>query len=148
MARLLRTWPILLAAMLWLPQAAEGSLHSSGIHTGVPLAGAAAYQPTPGQLTGVGQNGLPVIAVTELPAEARDTLRTIKQGGPFAYPRDGAVFSNFERVLPKRPRGYYHEYTVKTPGIRNRGTRRIIRGEVGEYYYTADHYQTFKRIRE
>lgn len=88
------------------------------------------------------------IGVAELPPEARDTLRAIKQGGPFAYPRDGVVFGNFERALPQRPRGYYHEYTVKTPGVRNRGARRIISGEADEYYYTADHYQTFKRIRE
>lgn len=95
-----------------------------------------------------GQGGLPVVVVAELPAEARDTLRAIKQGGPFAYERDGVVFKNYERILPKRPRGYYHEYTVKTPGIRHRGARRIISGEVNEYYYTADHYKIFKQIRE
>ncbi len=89
-----------------------------------------------------------VIAIAELPVEARDTLRAIKQGGPFAYPRDGVVFNNFEQVLPKRQRGYYHEYTVITPGAHNRGVRRIISGEINEYYYTADHYQTFKRILE
>lgn len=91
---------------------------------------------------------LGTIAVADLPDEARETLRAIKQGGPFAYPRDGVVFGNFERVLPKQPRGYYHEYTVKTPGAHNRGARRIIAGATGEYYYSADHYQTFKRIRE
>ena len=95
-----------------------------------------------------GQDSLPIIALAELPAEARDTLRAIKQGGPFAYERDGAVFRNYERILPRRPRGYYREYTVKTPGARNRGVRRIISGEVNEYYYTADHYKSFKRIRE
>jgi ribonuclease T1 len=58
------------------------------------------------------------------------------------------VFGNFEHVLPKQARGYYHEYTVKTPGTRNRGIRRIVAGSPGEYYYSADHYQTFKRIRE
>jgi len=89
-----------------------------------------------------------VIAVTELPPEARDTLRAIKQGGPFAYSRDGVIFKNYERILPERPRGYYHEYTVKTPGAHNRGARRIISGATNEYYYTADHYQSFKRIRE
>lgn len=95
-----------------------------------------------------GQDSLPIIALAELPAEARDTLRAIKQGGPFAYARDGAVFKNYERILPRRPRGYYREYTVKTSGARNRGVRRIISGEVNEYYYTADHYKSFKRIRE
>ena len=92
--------------------------------------------------------GLPAITLAELPSEARDTLRAIKQGGPFAFQRDGVVFKNYERILPKRPRGYYREYTVKTPGARNRGARRIISGEANEYYYTADHYKTFKRIRE
>lgn len=94
------------------------------------------------------QNGLQVIMLADLPTEARDTLRVIKQGGPFAYSRDGTVFRNYERILPKQPRGYYREYTVKTPGARNRGARRIISGGANEYYYTADHYQTFKRIRE
>lgn len=88
------------------------------------------------------------IAVAELPAEARQTLHAIKQGGPFSYDRDGVVFGNLERLLPKQPRGYYHEYTVKTPGAHNRGARRIVAGGPGEYYYSADHYQTFKRIRE
>ena len=118
---MLRLKWIVLAAMLWLPQAQAG-------------------QPVP--------DGLPVIAAADLPAEARDTLRAIKQGGPFAYERDGAVFSNFERILPKHPRGYYHEYTVKTPGARNRGARHIVSGPLPECYYSADHYQTFKRIRE
>ena len=88
------------------------------------------------------------IKIFRLPLEARDTLHLIKQGGPFPYPRDGIVFSNHERQLPKRPRGYYHEYTVKTPGARNRGARRIVCGAVPECYYTDDHYQTFKRIKE
>ncbi len=88
------------------------------------------------------------IRVADLPPEGRETLRAIRQGGPFDYPRDGVVFGNFERILPRQARGYYHEYTVKTPGVRSRGARRIISGSSGEYYYSADHYQTFKRIRE
>ena len=95
-----------------------------------------------------GQESLSVIRVAELPVPARETLLAIKQGGPFAYPRDGVVFNNFEQVLPKRQRGYYHEYTVVTPGESNRGVRRIISGAAHEYYYTTDHYQTFKRILE
>ena len=75
-------------------------------------------------------------------------LQTIKRGGPFVYPRDGVVFKNYERILPKQARGYYREYTVKTPGAHNRGARRIISGKVNEYYYTSDHYKTFKRILE
>ena len=88
------------------------------------------------------------ISEAELPNEARATLRDIKQGGPFEFDRDGVVFGNVEKALPKQARGYYHEYTVKTPGVHSRGARRIISGAVGEYYYTADHYQTFNRIRE
>lgn len=88
------------------------------------------------------------VSLSSLPPEARATLRLIKQGGPFPYPRDGVVFSNFEKRLPKKQRGYYHEYTVKTPGARNRGARRIVCGKPSECYYTGDHYQTFKLIRE
>jgi ribonuclease T1 len=95
-----------------------------------------------------GQAGLHEIALVNLPPEVRETLRAIRQGGPFDYPRDGVVFGNFERILPRQPRGYYHEYTVKTPGVHSRGARRIVAGRPGEYYYSADHYQTFKRIRE
>ena len=74
----------------------------------------------------------------------------IERGGPFPSRRDGVIFGNFERRLPIRQRGYYHEYTVPTPGARTRGARRIIAGDTshGEYYYTEDHYRTFWRIRE
>ena len=88
------------------------------------------------------------VAVAELPTEARTTLRLIKQGGPFPYPRDGVIFGNFEKRLPQQPRGYYHEYTVKTPGARNRGARRIVCGIPVECYYSGDHYRTFRRIQE
>jgi ribonuclease T1 len=86
------------------------------------------------------------IAVKQLPNEARQTLALIKAGGPFPYTRDGSVFSNRESQLPKRNRGYYREYTVKTPGARNRGARRVVRGKAGETWYTRDHYKTFVRI--
>jgi len=95
-----------------------------------------------------GQPELYAVARAELPAEAREMLRTIELGGPFAYDRDGLVFKNYEQVLPKQRRGYYHEYTVRTPGKRGRGARRIVCGPLPECYYTADHYQTFKRILE
>ena len=85
---------------------------------------------------------------TDLPREARATLALIKAGGPFPYSRDGAVFSNREAVLPKRSRGYYREYTVKTPGAKDRGARRIVAGQGGEFYYTDDHYRSFRRIIE
>ena len=88
------------------------------------------------------------VPVQELPLEARATLELIKAGGPFPYPQDGRTFSNRERLLPLQRRGYYREYTVRTPGVRGRGARRIVAGVPGEYYYTADHYRSFKRIRE
>ena len=89
-----------------------------------------------------------IIDVAQLPPEGREVLKVIKQGGSFEYERDGVVFGNRERILPKQQRGYYHEYTVKTPGVRHRGTRRIVCGVVPECYYTADHYKTFARIKE
>ena len=83
-----------------------------------------------------------------LPPEAIATLQAIEQGGPFPYSRDGAVFQNRERRLPERPRGYYREYTVPTPGESDRGARRIVAGgnppEV--FYYTADHYRSFRQV--
>lgn len=88
------------------------------------------------------------INVVELPSEARATLQLIKQGGPFPYPRDGVVFGNYEKRLPQQPRGYYHEYTVQTPGAGNRGARRIVCGAPVECYYSNDHYQTFRYIKE
>lgn len=88
------------------------------------------------------------VVVADLPREARQTLSLIKDGGPFPYSRDGVVFGNYEKRLPLRQRGYYREYTVKTPGSRDRGARRIIAGRADEYYYTDDHYRSFRRIRE
>lgn len=87
-----------------------------------------------------------VIAVADLPAEARETLKLIRQGGPFPYARDGLVFGNREGLLPRAPRGSYREYTVRTPGRRDRGARRIIGSNRGEFYYTGDHYRSFRRI--
>ncbi len=86
------------------------------------------------------------IAAAELPPEARATLRLIKQGGPFPYPRDGVAFGNYERRLPRQARGYYREYTVQTPGMHGRGPRRIVCGPWPECYYSDDHYQSFRRI--
>jgi ribonuclease T1 len=88
------------------------------------------------------------IDVKALPPEARQTIALVRAGGPFPYARDGAIFGNRESRLPRRGRGYYHEYTVKTPGARDRGARRIIAGRGGEFYYTDDHYRTLKRIIE
>jgi ribonuclease T1 len=96
------------------------------------------------------EQAMPEIAAAELPKEARETLALVRQGGPFPYRKDGATFGNFEERLPLRGRDYYREYTVPTPGARDRGARRIVAGDraAGEFYYTDDHYRSFRRIRE
>lgn len=99
---------------------------------------------TPSEL--VGSPNVATVKVSALPPEGRDTLKLIASGGPFPYKQDGVVFTNREGRLPKKAKTYYHEYTVKTPGAPTRGTRRVITGSVGEQYYTADHYATFRRI--
>jgi ribonuclease T1 len=87
------------------------------------------------------------ICYSDLPSQAYTTLRLIDQGGPFPYSQDGSVFQNREGVLPAHANGYYHEYTVKTPGSSTRGARRIVTGQaVDEDYYTGDHYATFDLI--
>lgn len=86
------------------------------------------------------------IVAADLPKEARATVALIEKGGPYPYAKDGAVFSNREGQLPKQKRGYYREYTVKTPGERTRGARRIVAGAGGELFYTDDHYDHFRRI--
>jgi ribonuclease T1 len=91
---------------------------------------------------------IPEVAASELPAEARKTIALIRKGGPFPYRRDAVVFGNFEEKLPARARGYYREYTVRTPGAKDRGARRIVAGRGGELYYTDDHYNSFRRIKE
>ena len=83
-----------------------------------------------------------------LPKEARETLALIKRGGPFPHRKDGGAFGNREKRLPLKTHEYYREYTVPTPGARDRGARRIVAGRDGEYYYTDDHYNSFRRIRE
>jgi len=95
--------------------------------------------------------GLPgTIAVQQLPNEARQTLERIEAGGPYPYEKDGSRFGNYERILPQQQRGYYREYTVKSPSSRNRGAKRIICGgdqrAANDCYYTEDHYNSFKRI--
>jgi len=96
--------------------------------------------------------GPEVVSVASLPPEARTTLQHIHDGGPFPYSRDGVVFGNYEHLLPSQRRGYYHEYTVPTPGAKSRGARRIVCGgnpaTIAECYYSDDHYQTFRRIRQ
>jgi ribonuclease T1 len=119
------------------------------------IAAAAALCPWPAGARDV-PSTLAEVRVEELPAEAQQTLALIKRGGPFPYRKDATVFGNREKRLPLQPRGYYTEYTVKTPHSRDRGARRIVAGRgaardpatSGEYYYTDDHYSTFRRIRE
>lgn len=122
---------IVVAALLWNRQA-----HMPA--PAVPSTGTAA------SANGGNRNALPAF----LPPEARDTLALIAQGGPFPHGQDGVVFGNYEGLLPREPRGYYHEYTVETPGAHNRGTRRIITGGTppAAYYYTDDHYRSFRRF--
>ena len=88
------------------------------------------------------------IKAAALPPEARATIGLIRKGGPFPYHRDDVNFGNREKILPARERGWDREYTVKTPGARDRGARRIVAGRDGTLYYTDDHYRSFKRILE
>ncbi|MFC8667844.1 ribonuclease domain-containing protein [Streptomyces sp. NPDC057199] len=90
--------------------------------------------------------GMGTVEEARLPAEARRTLALIDEGGPFPYAKDGSVFGNFERELPRHERGYYREFTVRTPGERDRGARRIVTGQGGEVYYTDDHYNSFRAV--
>ncbi|MEV5875813.1 ribonuclease domain-containing protein [Streptomyces sp. NPDC052101] len=91
-------------------------------------------------------HGMGTVREAQLPAEARRTLALIDKGGPFPYAKDGVVFGNHEGRLPGHQRGYYHEYTVTTPGSRDRGARRIVTGQSGEIYYTDDHYNSFRAV--
>lgn len=99
-----------------------------------------------------GDDGLPTVALQTLPKQAQDTHALVLSGGPFPYAKDGSVFGNRERLLPRQPRGYYREYTVRTPGARNRGARRLVCGGSPPVapkacYYTEDHYASFRRIQ-
>lgn len=118
---------LVVAGVLWQQHAA--------VPAGAP-AGAATADTAP---------GWPAFLPSEAPAA---TLAAIARGGPFAYRQDGVVFGNYEHLLPAQPRGYYHEYTVPTPGARSRGVRRIITGGTPPviYYYTDDHYRRFRRF--
>ena len=113
--------------------------------------GAGAIAPSEAMAKGSKVQEMASVAFAELPKEAQATDRLIRAGGPFPYPKDGIVFGNRERLLPAQPRGYYRDYTVKTPGERNRGARRIVCGgrEVTRpdaCFYTGDHYASFQRI--
>ncbi|MEV0603165.1 ribonuclease domain-containing protein [Streptomyces sp. NPDC050315] len=126
---------------------ALGALASALFLAG-PTAVAAAPAPAPVAYTAsVHAAAVGDICYSKLPGEAHETLDLIDKGGPYPYPQDGGVFSNREGVLPQQPSGYYHEYTVETPGSPDRGARRIVTGEqTDEDYYTADHYETFDLV--
>ncbi|MFE0024974.1 ribonuclease domain-containing protein [Amycolatopsis sp. NPDC059021] len=110
--------------------------------SGLLLGPATAAVASPVSVASVGS-----ICTSDLPDEAHETLDLIASDGPFPYPQDGTVFSNREGILPSRPSGYYHEYTVETPGSETRGARRIVTGErAQEDYYTADHYESFDLV--
>jgi ribonuclease T1 len=115
-------------------------LAATGLAVLVLMAAATARQ--------TGAFGLGVVRAVDLPREAQRTLTLIKAGGPFPYRRDGVYFQNRERILPAKGRNYYREYTVPTPGASDRGARRIVAGMGAEYFYTNDHYRSFRRIVE
>ncbi len=100
--------------------------------------------------TPLAADGSATVSIAEMPAQGAQTYALIERGGPFPYDKDGVVFGNRERMLPIKSRGYYREYTVKTPGLSHRGTRRIVCGgeprKPDACYYTADHYASFRRI--
>ena len=105
---------------------------------------AAAAPPPQGQAAGLPD--IPAVRVSDLPPEARQTLALIRAGGPFPHARDGSVFANREGLLPRAARGTYREYTVMSPGRKGRGARRIVAVKRAEFYYTEDHYRSFRRI--
>lgn len=96
------------------------------------------------------RSDLETVRLTDLPQTVQQTVRLIRQNGPFPYEKDGAVFGNYERILPKNRHGHYHEYTTATSRARNRGARRIVVGgnpqSSTEFYYTDNHYATFRLI--
>ncbi|WP_341771716.1 ribonuclease domain-containing protein [Actinophytocola oryzae] len=120
--------PLLMAAMAFL-----------GLT--LPSYAAEVVQPPCGDTSGYDE-----VSLSSLPAQAADTVELIERGGPFPYPQDGTVFQNREGILPACATGYYHEYTVKTPGSPDRGARRIVTGTAGEHFYTDDHYASFSIV--
>lgn len=113
---------------------------------------AAFIAPAPAKTPVPAPDAQATVQLAELPRQGRETYELIRQGGPFPYGKDGTVFGNRERLLPAHKRGYYREYTVRTPGSRDRGARRIVCGGPSRTphacYYTADHYASFRQIVE
>jgi ribonuclease T1 len=91
-------------------------------------------------------SNIPLTSINQLPPEVLTIINLVRQGGVFPYPQDGKIFSNREGILPSQPIGYYQEYTVPTPGISDRGRRRLVMGQGNEIYYTDNHYNSFVKI--
>ena len=142
-----RVLAVLLALVLGALLAACGSSMPKGSATYGPGAGSAA---TPSDAAGLAPaapvSSLRTMLVAQLPQQGVDTLQLIASGGPFPYDKDGVTFSNREGILPQHKSGWYQEYTVITPGSKDRGARRIIAGKDGERYYTDDHYASFREV--
>lgn len=146
---------LLVGLWAWTQQSDNGGLHApEGAQTGIPAP--VALPDADGDL-GRGAERSPVdrggrdsasAYPAFLPPEAHTVLAAIADGGPYEYRQDGGVFQNREGLLPRRPRGYYHEFTVETPRSHDRGARRIITGGEPpvEYFYTDDHYRSFRRF--
>jgi ribonuclease T1 len=133
----------------------EGSQNvteASGASASAPAQPAQGASDTPAASGAQKTGALGAVTRTQLPGEAAETLRLIKAGGPFPFGEDGVLFRNSALLLPNHPRGYYHTYTVRTPGSTDRGQRRIVCGgprrQTGDCYYTDDYYASFKRITE
>ncbi len=151
-----------LMAMVLVLGVVVGIWFLSGGDPGTPTSGGTGVEitdPTPSEPAGAGARsegprpgsvdpltGLTWVSLDTLPPEAADTIDAIDAGGPFGYDQDGATFENREGILPDRPAGTYTEYTVITPGSPDRGARRIVAGDPGELFWTADHYDSFERI--
>ncbi|MCK7624693.1 ribonuclease [Streptomyces sp. RS10V-4] len=128
---------------------AAGALVSALLLGGTAVAAtpAATAHPAAVRTAAVHTDAVGSVCYSKLPSQAHDTLDLIAKGGPYPYPKDGTVFDNREGVLPAQKSGYYHEYTVVTPGSPDRGARRIVAGQKSqEDYYTADHYATFDLV--
>ena len=143
---------LLLATWAW-QQRPHAPAEASAPPVSVPEARMPASQSLPPVASSPSAPGADAGWPAFLPPEAIDTLQRIARGGPFEHRQDGATFQNRERRLPLQPRGYYREYTVETPGSRDRGARRIIAGgglpgdsPPIEYFYSDDHYRSFRRF--
>lgn len=137
---------VLVLGVWWLQSRDSGSGDRDPVAQD-PASSSATSPATSAAMPRADADGVPYVALTSLPREAATTVRLIDDGGPFPYPgKDGSTFGNYEGELPQRSRGYYAEYTVPTPGASNRGARRIIAGDGGQLYWTADHYASFERI--